>query len=86
MEEAGRKLKRARDRLKLRFRDVEEASAQIAARRRNDEFIVALSRLADVKQRDMPSIYRLYSCVLPSIAGPRQESFVVWDRTECIAG
>jgi len=62
MEEAGRKLKRARERLKLRFRDVEEASAQIAVRRRNDEFIVALSRLADIENKGtMPSIYRLYS-------------------------
>jgi transcriptional regulator with XRE-family HTH domain len=62
MEEAGRKLKRTRERLKLRFRDVEEASAQIAARRGNDEFIVALSRLADIENKGtMPSIYRLYS-------------------------
>src|SRR5579864_1449718 len=62
MEEAGRKLKRASERLKLRFRDVEEASAQIAARRGNDEFIVALSRLADIENKGtMPSIYRLYS-------------------------
>jgi transcriptional regulator with XRE-family HTH domain len=62
MEEAGRKLKRARERLKLRFRDVEEASAQIATRRGNDEFIVALSRLADIENKGtMPSIYRLYS-------------------------
>ena len=62
MEEAGRKLKRARERLKLRFRDVEEASAQIASRHANDEFIVALSRLADIENKGtMPSIYRLYS-------------------------
>jgi len=62
MEEAGRKLKRARERLKLRFRDVEEASAQIAARRGNDEFTIALSRLADIENKGtMPSIYRLYS-------------------------
>jgi len=62
MEEAGRKLKRTRERLNLRFRDVEEASAQIAARRGNDEFIVALSRLADIENKGtMPSIYRLYS-------------------------
>jgi len=62
MEEAGRKLKRARERLKLRFRDVEEASTQIAARRANDEFVVALSRLADIENKGtMPSIYRLYS-------------------------
>jgi transcriptional regulator with XRE-family HTH domain len=62
MEEAGQKLKRVRERLHLRFRDVEEASSQIATRRGNDEFIVALSRLADIENKGtMPSLYRLYS-------------------------
>jgi transcriptional regulator with XRE-family HTH domain len=62
MEEAGQKLKRVRERLRLKFRDVEEASARIAARRQNDEFTVALSRLADIENKGtMPSVYRLYS-------------------------
>src|SRR6201993_298818 len=62
MEEAGQKLKRVRERLRLKFRDVEEASARIAARRGNDEFIVALSRLADIENKGtIPSFYRLYS-------------------------
>src|ERR1700751_1228305 len=62
MEEAGLKLKRVRERLRLKFRDVEEASARIAARHGNDEFIVALSRLADIENKGtMPSVYRLYS-------------------------
>jgi transcriptional regulator with XRE-family HTH domain len=62
MEEAGQKLKRVRERLRLKFRDVEEASARIAARHRNDEFLVALSRLADIENKGtMPSVYRLYS-------------------------
>jgi transcriptional regulator with XRE-family HTH domain len=62
MEEAGQKLKRVRERLRLKFRDVEEASARIAARHGNDEFIVALSRLADIENKGtMPSVYRLYS-------------------------
>src|SRR5216683_1161558 len=62
MEEAGQKLKRVRERLNLRFRDVEEASTKIAARRGSDEFTVALSRLADIENKGtMPSIYRLYS-------------------------
>jgi hypothetical protein len=66
MEEAGLKLKRVRERLNLRFRDVEEASAKIAVRRGNDEFIVALSRLADIENKGtIPSLYRLYSlCVI----------------------
>jgi transcriptional regulator with XRE-family HTH domain len=62
MEEAGQKLKRVRERLRLKFRDVEEASTRIAARHRNDEFTVALSRLADIENKGtMPSLFRLYS-------------------------
>jgi transcriptional regulator with XRE-family HTH domain len=62
MEEAGQKLKRVRERLRLKFRDVEEASSKIAARHHNDEFVVALSRLADIENKGtMPSVYRLYS-------------------------
>jgi len=62
MEQAGQKLKRIRERLHLRFRDVEEASIKIAERWGNDEFIVALSRLADIENKGtVPSLYRLYS-------------------------
>ena len=62
MEEAGQKLKRVRERLNLRFRDVEEASGKIAATHKNDEFTVALSRLADIENKGtLPSVYRLYS-------------------------
>lgn len=62
MEEAGQKLKRVRERLRLKFRDVEEASAKIAERHNNDEFVIALSRLADIENKGtMPSVYRLYS-------------------------
>ncbi len=62
MEEAGLKLKRARERLNLRYRDVEEASNQIAARHNNDEFVIALSRLSDIENKGtVPTIYRLYS-------------------------
>ena len=62
MEDAGQKLKRVRERLKLRYRDVEEASSKIAQRRKNDEFAIALSRLADIENKGtVPSIYRLYS-------------------------
>ncbi len=60
--EAGQKLKRIRERLRLKFRDIEEASLKIAAARQNDEFVVALSRLADIENKGtIPSIYRLYS-------------------------
>jgi transcriptional regulator with XRE-family HTH domain len=62
MGEPGQKLKKIRERLRLRFRDVEEASGRIATLHANDEFIVALSRLADIENKGtMPSAYRLYS-------------------------
>ena len=66
MEEAGQKLKKVRDRLGLRYRDVEQASLSIASRHKNDEYIIALSRLADIENKGtVPTLYRLYSlCVI----------------------
>ncbi len=62
MEEPGQKLKRARERLNLRFRDVEEASQKLAARHKNPEYSIALSRLSDIENRGIvPSIFRIYS-------------------------
>jgi transcriptional regulator with XRE-family HTH domain len=62
MDDAGQRLKRARERLNLRYRDVEEASLRIAARHNNDEFVIALSRLSDIENKGtVPTIYRLYS-------------------------
>ena len=62
MGEPGQKLKQARERLNLRYRDVEEASIQIANRRSNDEFVIALSRLSDIENKGtVPSLFRLYS-------------------------
>jgi transcriptional regulator with XRE-family HTH domain len=62
MEGASQKLKRARERLNLRYRDVEEHSQRIAEKLGNDEFAIALSRLADIENRGtVPSIYRIYT-------------------------
>jgi len=62
MELAGQRLRRARERLNLKFRDVELASQQIAERHDNQEFSVLISRLSDIEtQGTLPSIYRLYS-------------------------
>jgi transcriptional regulator with XRE-family HTH domain len=61
-EAAGQRLRRRREELNLRYRDVEEASQLIAASRQSDEYSIALSRLADIENRGtVPSIYRLYS-------------------------
>ena len=66
MEPPGQRLKRARERLNLRFRDVEEASQKLAIAHGNSEFSIALSRLSDIENRGtVPSIFRLYSlCVI----------------------
>jgi transcriptional regulator with XRE-family HTH domain len=62
MDRAGEKLKRVRERLKLTYRDVERASQELAGRRGSKEFLVPLSRLADIENRGtVPSIYRLYT-------------------------
>jgi transcriptional regulator with XRE-family HTH domain len=62
MEEPGHRLKQKRERLNMTYRDVYEASTIIANRHRNDEYLVALSRLSDIENKGtVPSIYRLYS-------------------------
>jgi transcriptional regulator with XRE-family HTH domain len=61
-EEAGQRLKQARELLGLRYRDVEQASLSIAQKLQNDEFALALSRLADIENKGLvPTIYRLYT-------------------------
>ena len=44
MEDAGQKLKKRREELKLRYRDVEELSEKIASLHKNDEYLIAISR------------------------------------------
>src|SRR5215470_11785857 len=61
-ERPGEKLKHARERLRLTYRDVEKASQEVARRRASDEFAIALSRLADIENKGtVPTIFRLYS-------------------------
>jgi transcriptional regulator with XRE-family HTH domain len=62
MDRPGEKLRRTRERLKLTYREVEQASQEIAARRGNSDFVVSLSRLADIENGGRtPSIFRLYT-------------------------
>jgi transcriptional regulator with XRE-family HTH domain len=62
MLEPGRQLRKLRERLLLKYRDVTEASQTIAASRNSPEFAIGLSRLADIENKGtVPSIYRLYS-------------------------
>lgn len=58
----GYLLRRAREGLGLTYRDVEQASTRIADERQNPEFIVHISRLADIENRGVtPSLYKFYS-------------------------
>jgi transcriptional regulator with XRE-family HTH domain len=60
--DAGLKLKRIREKLGLRYRQVERASNLIAQRHQNLDFAVGLSRLADIENKGVvPSLQRLYS-------------------------
>jgi transcriptional regulator with XRE-family HTH domain len=62
MDRPGEKLRRVRERLKLTYRDVEQASQEIAARRGNPDFTISLSRLADIENNGRtPTIFRVYS-------------------------
>jgi len=62
MEDAGQKLRRLRERLKLTYRDVEQATQKIAQLHGNYEYSIGLSRLADIENRGtLPSVFRIYS-------------------------
>jgi hypothetical protein len=62
MEDAGQKLRRIRERLNLRVRDVEQASLKIADKYKNDEFAVLINRVSEIENRGLvPTIYKLYS-------------------------
>lgn len=58
----GLRLRQARERLGLTYRDVEEASYVLASQRGRAEFIIHISRLADFENSGaIPTLYKLYS-------------------------
>ena len=60
--DAGLKLKKTRESLGLRYRQVEQASNLIAHKHRNLDYVVGLSRLADIENKGVvPSLHRFYS-------------------------
>jgi transcriptional regulator with XRE-family HTH domain len=62
MERPGEKLRQVRERLRLTYRDVVQASQKIAQRRNSEEFALALSRLADIENKGtLPTVFRLYT-------------------------
>src|SRR5438067_9116738 len=61
-EDAGQRLRRARERLGLRVRDVEQASQRIAEKYGNDEFSVLINRISEIENRGLvPTVFKLYS-------------------------
>jgi transcriptional regulator with XRE-family HTH domain len=62
MLQGGQNLRGIREQLGLTMRDVETASARIAGKHGNDEFLIVPSRLSDFETKGVvPSVYRLYS-------------------------
>jgi hypothetical protein len=49
----GLRLRQARERLGLTYRDVERASYELAARRGRPDFIIHISRLADFENGEL---------------------------------
>lgn len=62
IQDPGQKMRRVRERLRLRYRDVESASQRIASQYGNNEFLIGLSRLSDIENKGtVPSLFKLYS-------------------------
>ena len=62
MLSSGQRLRALREELGLTIRDVEAASARIAARHSNEDFAISPSRLSDIETKGiLPNVYRLYS-------------------------
>jgi len=58
----GLRLRQAREKLGLTYRDVERASYELAARRGRPDFILHISRLADIENRGVvPALHKLYT-------------------------
>lgn len=58
----GQRLRLLREQCGLTIRDVESASARLAAKHGNDDFAIPLSRMSDIETKgNVPSIFRLYS-------------------------
>jgi transcriptional regulator with XRE-family HTH domain len=58
----GLRLRRLREGLGLTYRDVERASFQLALKRGKPDFILHISRLADIENNNVvPTLYKLYS-------------------------
>ena len=62
MTRPGSKLRQVRLSFGLTYRDVESASAQIAAAKRRSDFFIPISRLSEIENHGaQPTIFRIYS-------------------------
>ena len=68
MEDAGQKLRRIRERLNLRVRDVEQASLKIADKYHNDDFAVLINRISEIENRNLVPTCTNCTRFAPSIA------------------
>lgn len=69
----GLRLRQVRERLGLTYRDVEAASFELAARRGRPEFILHISRLADIENRNVvPGLHKLYTLAVLYHLNPLQ--------------
>jgi transcriptional regulator with XRE-family HTH domain len=60
--ETGLRLRQIRERLGLTYRDVERASQELASRRGRPDFILHISRLADIENHCVvPGIHKIYT-------------------------
>jgi len=60
--DTGFRLRQIRERLGLTYRDVERASLELAARRGRPDFILHISRLADIENHGVvPGIHKIYT-------------------------
>jgi transcriptional regulator with XRE-family HTH domain len=67
----GLLLRQARERLGLTYREVERTSYELALRRGRPEFIMHISRLADIENRGVvPSLHKLYTLAAVYLLNP----------------
>jgi transcriptional regulator with XRE-family HTH domain len=58
----GLRLRQVRERLGLTYRDVERSSFELAAHRGRPDFVLHISRLADIENRGVvPSLHKMYT-------------------------
>ena len=59
---AGQRLRMLRERNNLTIREVETASMRLAAKYKNEDYFIPLSRLSDIETKGViPNLFRLYS-------------------------